>query len=54
LEVELRFTGAKKSVIRNERYVDVIEMDGGKDAVAEVGPISAFMSPPTNQKWYCH
>jgi hypothetical protein len=40
LEVEMRFNGVKKTVMKNKTYTDVIGMDGGKDAVAKFGPIS--------------
>lgn len=40
LEVEVKFNGAKKTVMKNKTYADVIGMDGGKDAVAKFGPIS--------------
>jgi hypothetical protein len=45
LEVEMRFTGAKKTVMKIQKYAEVIEMDGGKDAVAEFSPVfqMAFM-----------
>ncbi|CAI7663806.1 unnamed protein product, partial [Penicillium palitans] len=38
LEVEMAFDGTK-TVMKNKTYTDVIGMDGGKDAVAEFGPV---------------
>lgn len=38
LEIEMAFDGAK-TVMKTKTYTDVIGMDGGKDAVAEFGPV---------------
>lgn len=38
LEVEMASKGAK-TVTKNKTYTDVIRMNGGKDAVAEFGPV---------------
>lgn len=39
LEVEI-IDGAKKAVIKNKLYAEVIKMDGGKDAVTKFGLFS--------------
>ncbi|KAF4768966.1 hypothetical protein HAV15_008859 [Penicillium sp. str.  len=38
LEIEMAFDGAK-TVMKTKTYTDVTGMDGGKDAVAEFGPV---------------
>lgn len=55
LEVELMSNGAKKAVMKNRTYTDVMEMDGGEDAVTEFGPISDTpIEKAEIGNMYCH